>query len=108
VLCLSLSSILAKSFSASSGTAMKIEGRSVLMSSPTVRRLSTKYMPQPLTSGTTKLAVNEKAWKSGSTTRKSSLAVIMSPMASKLPCASLQKLRWVSIAPLGLPVVPEV
>ena len=57
--------------------------------------------------GIRKLAVKEKEWKSGSTTRKRS-AESRSVMMAKQPSMSAQKLACVSIAPLGLPVVPEV
>ena len=79
----------------------------VRISSATVRRLSTKFMLLPRQIGIRKLAVKEKEWKSGSTTRKLS-SRSRSEMMPKLPSMSAQKLPCVSIAPLGLPVVPEV
>ena len=53
------------------------------------------------------LTVWPKEWKRGSeprTTSPSRTSVIVSPEISALRL----RLRWVSSAPLGLPVVPEV
>ena len=52
---------------------------------------------------------NEKAWKSGSTTRSVSLpSTVMSSNARSAPSMSAMKFPCVSIAPFGLPVVPDV
>ena len=53
------------------------------------------------------LAVNEKAWKRGSTTRKRSLDR-STLMEASVPSASAAKLPCVIMAPFGAPVEPEV
>ena len=87
---------------------MMTVGFTVRASSFTVRRLRMKLMADPRISGTIRLVVKAKAWKRGRVRRKLSSWVTGSPKASKQPNASLQKFRWVSSAPLGFPVVPEV
>ena len=86
---------------------MRSVGRKARMSSPIVRRLVVNCMPAPSLSGARKLAQKEKAWKSGRTTKNSSLAEAEG-MSWTEPSMSAQKLPCVRSAPLGRPVVPEV
>ena len=100
--------ILSYIFSARRGTAITIDGLSALMSSPIVRSDSLKNIGLPFIIGTTKLVQNAYAWKSGRMTRNVSSFVIGMPNAPNAPSASDVKFPCVSIAPLGLPVVPDV
>ena len=78
------------------------------MSCTTVRSDCMKQICAPMTIGQTKLVVNEKAWKSGNTTKNESRSVIFAPKHCSEPTMSCRKFECVSIAPFGLPVVPDV
>ena len=96
------------SFSQRSGTAARTDGLSSLMSRPTVLSDSTNSDSQPTYSGPQKLTVKLNAWKSGSTVRNESFSPMSAWNALYAPSMSVTKLLCVSIAPFGLPVVPEV
>ena len=100
-------SIFACIFSASSGTAQMTVGFKSWMSWPTVRRDWQKLIDAPFIIEAMKFAENEKAWKSGRTTKKESRSVTV-PKSVNAPSKSAMKFPCVSIAPLGLPVVPDV
>ena len=63
-------------------------------------------MPQPVSSGVSMPTVAAKAWNMGRTTRTRSSGA--KPRACATPPALATRLRWLSMAPLGRPVVPEV
>ena len=102
------SSTLSRSFSARSGTPAKTVGCKTEKSIATVRSDSTNPISQESMRGTTRFTVNEKAWKSGRTTMNESRQVTVARKVMNAPSASVTKFLWVSIAPLGLPVVPDV
>ncbi len=77
-----------------------------IMSSAIVRKLRMKPVLAPTLIGRMKLPMNENAWKSGSTLRKISLSNIGTRF--KVCAALAMNERWVSMAPLGRPVVPLV
>ena len=83
-------------------------GFSIEMSRPTVRSDSTNFSSAPMHMATMKFVEKLNAWNSGSTTSSESFSLIGTPKVSMAPSMSLMKLLWVSIAPLGLPVVPDV
>ena len=65
-----------------------------------------KIIGEPLSSDVWHATNRPWVWKMGSMCRSTSPA--RNPQASCSTCAFENRLAWVSIAPFGLPVVPEV
>ena len=91
------------------GTPRKIVARVAAMASATWTgsNFGTGAIAEPLSSGTIIPAVAAKAWNIGKTTRKVSVPGA-SLRASITESALEMRLRWVSMAPFGRPVVPDV